>query len=189
MGCDRLFYYAPVLRCPPVAEIQGGGCVGSPANFAVEGMNYDVCAGTKLTQQFIGQSLTAAENLPTVGYARYEGTMRGNVGDVYRTGTANAEVDFYKSEIEFSGDVDFTGSGDLGRYMVRETMTITSNRFSVRPVATIISPDPTNGTFITGHFYGQNAEYIAGSVNDPRFADGAGFSGRFISKQTVIGGR
>jgi len=183
MGCDRLFYYAPVLRCPPVAEIHGGGCVGSPANFAVEGMNYDVCAGTKLTQQFIGQSLTAAENLPTVGYARYEGTMRGNFGDVYRTGTANAEVDFYKSEIEFSGDVDFTGSGDLGRYTVNETMTITSNGFSVIPVET----DNFIGTSITGHFYGQNGEYIAGSVHDSSFADGTGFLGTFISKQTNSG--
>jgi len=170
-------------------KFRGGGCVGSPANRAIEGMSYDVCAGSSESQRFVGESLTAVENLPTTGTAAYEGLMRGNVGDVFRTGTANAEVDFGKSEIEFSGDVDFTGSGDLGRYMVRETMTITSNRFSVRPVATIISPDPTNATFITGHFYGQNAEYIAGSVNDSRFADGAGFSGRFISKQTVIGGR
>ncbi len=106
--------------------------------------------------------------------------MRGNVGNVYRTGTANAEVDFGKSEIEFSGDVDFTGSGDLGRYTVNETMTITSNGFSVSPVET----NNFIGTSVTGHFYGQNGEYIAGTVHNSGFADGAGFLGYFISKQT-----
>lgn len=156
-------------------------------------MSYDPCAGSSLSQQFVGESLTAIENLPTTGTATYEGAMRGNVGDAYRTGTANAEVDFGKSEIEFSGDVDFTGSGDLGRYMVKETMTITSNGFSASPVETntvdFNGPTTYIGPRIDGRFYGQNGEYIAGIVHDSSFADGTGFTGTFISKQTVFDGR
>ena len=83
-----------------------------------------------------------------------------------------------KSEIEFSGDVDFTGSGDLPVYV---RLTITEQFFEA--VATIISPDPTNGTFITGHFYGRRRYTPALMIPDLQMGP---ILGRFISKQTVI---
>lgn len=164
---------ACVLSLLSLAACGGSGddAFSSPADLALGDLVYNG-ANSNVSTAFSGLPKTPELNVQTSGSASYTGLWQANLNGTYQTGDAGIQANFGTGTAVFTGRADFTGQSDtVGVVAFENTTAIDGNSFeSTVPTGALTS-------LVSGHFYGDNAQYAAGfaavTVNSSDTVSGA----------------